>query len=180
MRLVLGLVMIPLLAAAPAAAAADTEKSPALAAELTQLMAGAGLDAVAAVDPETPERFVAVLAFPKVQFLVISAKYPAPTLMLQQIAAKQYKDAYMALQQAGLAEGKFFLQDMGANGLHASGDDGVDVLYENVVKQTLFDGSPDAHKMSKAEYAKRFAAADAVYSRLLGILIAEVKTPRTP
>ena len=52
----------------------------------------------------------------------------------------------------------------------------VDVMYERVVNQTIFDGNPAKQKLSQAAYAEKFAAADANYSRLLDLLIAELKT----
>jgi hypothetical protein len=162
-----------------AASAGRPESSTALAEELTQLLTQRGIDAVAAVDPEAPDRFVAALAFPNVQLLVVSADYPAPELMRRQIAAKQYREAYIALQQSGVADGKVFLQDLGADGLSGADGDGVDVLYENGVNQTIFDGAPERHKLTKPAYQQKLADADALYSGLLTLLINEVKSTTT-
>jgi hypothetical protein len=158
---------------------AQPARSTARAQELTRLLTQRGLDAVATVDPEAPDRFVAALAFPKVQLLVVSAKYPAPELMQQQIAAKEYREAYMALQQSGAADGKVFLQDLGADGLGGVEGDGVDVLYENVVNQLVFDGMPEKHKLTKLAYEQKFADVDTLYSRLLMLLINELKSTTT-
>jgi hypothetical protein len=155
-------------------------RSPALAAELTDLLTQHQLDAVAAADPEAPDRFVAALVFPNVQLLVVSAKYPAPTLILQQIAAKAYRDAYMALQQSGISDGKVFVQDLAADGLRGEDAQGVDVLYENVVNQTLFDGAPEKRKMTKSAYDQKVQASDATYSRMLTLLINQLKGAATP
>lgn len=160
----------------PSRAAAEPSRSTAPAAELTQLLTARGLDAVAAADPSAPDRFVAALVYPKVQLLVVATRYPAPALMLQQIAAKQYHDVYMALQQTGIADGKIFFQDLGTPGL---GGEGVDLLYENVVKQTMFDGAPEKHKMTKQAYDQKVADADALYSRLLTLLVNELKNTTT-
>jgi hypothetical protein len=162
--------------AGPARSTAEPARSTGLAVELTELLTARGLDAIATVDPETPDRFVAALAFPKVQLLVVGSTYPVPALMLQQIAAKQYRDAYIALQQTNVADGKVFFQDLGGDGLRGVE---VDVLYENVVNQTVFDGAPEKHNVTKAAYDQKFAAADALYSRLLTLLIKELKSTTT-
>lgn len=171
------LVVTSVLSAIAAPVPAQASRSTALAAELSDLLAQRGLDAVAAVDPQGPDRFVAALLFPKVQLLVVSAKYPAPALAQQQIASKAYRDVYMGLQQAGATEGKIFFQDLGADGLS---DAAVDILYEDVVKQTVFDGDPEKHNMTKAAYQQKVADADASYSRLLSLLINELKAPKAP
>ena len=57
-----------------------------LATELDSLLTARGLDAIAAADLQAPDRFVAALAFPKAQLLVVDAVYPAPALMRQEIA----------------------------------------------------------------------------------------------
>jgi hypothetical protein len=162
-----------------AAAGAEPARSTGLAVELTELLTARGLDAIATVDPEAPDRFVAALAFPKVQLLVVGSTYPVPAWMLQQIAAKQYRDAYIALQQTNVADGKVFFQDLGGDGLRGVKGDGIDVLYENVVKQTVFDGAPEKHNLTKSAYDQKLAAADTVYSRLLTLLIKELKGATT-
>src|SRR5438128_1500149 len=82
--------------------------SPDLARQLTALAAAQHLDAIAAPDPAAPDRFVAALIFPGSQLLVVSARYPAPALLIQQIGARNYRDVYLAVQQSGLREGKVF------------------------------------------------------------------------
>jgi hypothetical protein len=39
----------------------------------------------------------------------------------------------------------------------------------------MFDGDNDKQKISDAEYAKAFAAADEEYAKILGALLAEAK-----
>jgi hypothetical protein len=153
------------------AAAADSH-SAALATELTELLTKSGLDAVAAVDPDSPDRFVAALAFPDVQLLVVDATFPAPAIAMQQVAAKQYRDLYVALQQTAVARDRIFVHDMGANGLRSEGGD---VVYESDVRQVIFDGAPGQQKLSDAAYRKRFAEDDERYSRMLSLLIDELK-----
>jgi hypothetical protein len=147
-----------------------------LARELTTLMTRQRLGAIAAKDPESPDRFVAALAFPDVQLLVVSARYAAPLVLEDQIGKRQYNDVYAALQRSSVPESKVFFQDLKADGLHAKSDGGVDVMYEHVVHQTIVDGNPAKQKLTAAAYAEKLADADARYSRLLSLLIAEVKS----
>ena len=175
--------IIPIAVAIGMAQAPSTHalRSPALAAELGGLLAQHGLDSVAAADPAAPDRFVAAMAFPTVQMLVVSAKYPSPAILQQQIAAKAYRDVYLALQQSGVADGKIFIQDLHADGLGGTPTD-VDVVYENVVTQTVFDADPQKHGLSQAAYDAKLQAMDAQYSQLLTLLIGELKasTSREP
>ena len=145
-----------------------------LVAELSGLLTARGLDAIAAPDPAASDRFVAALAYPKSQLLVVAATYPAPPLLLQQIAAAKYRDAYLALQQSGSVDGKLFFLDLGYDGLRGGSDD-VNVLYEGASKEMVFDGLPEKHKLTKAAYEKQFATAEAAYSHLLAVLIERLK-----
>jgi hypothetical protein len=150
-----------------------------LAAELGGLLAQRGLDTVAAADPSAPDRFVAAMVFPHVQLLAVDARYPSPSLLQQQIAAKAYRDVYLALQQSGVAEGKIFIQDLHADGL--GGDPGsVDVVYQDVVTQTVFDADPKKHGLSQAAYDAKLQATDAQYSQMLSLLIGELKGTERP
>jgi hypothetical protein len=58
--------------------------------------------------------------------------------------------------------------------------DGVDVLYENVVNQTVFDGMPEKNKLTKSAYEQKLADTVTLYSGLLTMLINEVKSTTTP
>ncbi len=59
-----------------AVAAADSASAP-LAAQLTAAMTSHKLDAIAARDPQAPDRYIAALVFPGSQLLVVAAPYPA-------------------------------------------------------------------------------------------------------
>jgi hypothetical protein len=156
---------------------AQESRSGALARELTTLMSSHKLGAIAAKDPDTPDRFVAALAFPDVQLLVVSARYSVPQVLDEQLAKRQYADVYAALQQSSFPESKVFFHDLKADGLHATADGGVDVMYEQVIHQTIFDGNPAKQNLTRAAYAEKLNAADALYSRLLTLLIAEITAP---
>jgi hypothetical protein len=74
----------------------------------------------------------------------------------------------LALQQSAEADSKFFVQDIGADGLRHDDKQAVDVVYDKIVNQTTFDGDPN-HKAR--DYQKKLSEADARYSRLLQILL---------
>jgi hypothetical protein len=159
-----------LIAAQPLAAAppGDRLESRDLARQLSAVMTGQHLDAIAAKDPQTDGGFVAALLYPGSQLLVVGAKCPAPAYLDSQIQARAFRDAYAALQQSAVADTKLFVQDLGADGLHAADGQPVDVVYDKVVNQSIFDGDP-SHK--DHGYEARLAAADARYSRLLQVLL---------
>ncbi|HEY7288500.1 MAG TPA: hypothetical protein VH583_01595 [Vicinamibacterales bacterium] len=68
--------------------------------------------------------------------------------------------------------------DLGYDGLRG-GADSVDVLYKGATKQMMFDGQPERHKLTRKAYETEFAAAEAAYSRLLTVLINQLKQPGT-
>ena len=118
--------------------------------ELERVMVAAKMDAIAATDPTDADRFVAALLFPDSQLLLVSARYAAPAVLAQQLERREYRDIYMALNGAAIPESKFFVQDMGADGLHREPGETVDVVYEKVVNQTIFNGRPSEGTTAKA------------------------------
>src|ERR1700680_3454586 len=143
--------------------------------ELTALLQQQHLNAVAAKDPTAPDRYVAALFFPDVQLLVVSARYPAPALLQQQLDQKQYQEVYAALQGAGIPDSKRFVQDLKADGLHAKPADAVDIVYEHVTDQMIFDGNPGSHKMTEKAYTEKLVRTDSEYSRVLALLVDQIK-----
>jgi len=139
-----------------------------LARELTGVLTERHLEAFAAKDPDSDSRFVAALFFPGSQLLVVAAKYASPPILEQSLQAKAYRDVYLALQQSAEAQSKFFVQDIGADGLRQDDKQAVDIVYDQIVNQTIFDGDPN-HKIR--DYQKKLSDADARYSRLLQILL---------
>jgi hypothetical protein len=150
--------------------------------ELTHALDGLRLDAIAVADPEEPGRFVAALYIPASQLLVIGAHHPSVDGILHRLTMRQYREVYLDLQGTPTAQDKFFVQDAGADGilsaLPGSGD--VDVLYENGVRQTLFNGDVKAQRLTSAEYDAKLAAADARYARLLKLLTSAVHREAQP
>jgi hypothetical protein len=159
-----------LIIAAPSRAAAEQPRSTALAKQLVTLMAERQLESVAAPDPETPDRFIAAMAYPNVQLLVMAAKYPSPDYLRAQLEQRRYSDVYAALQQ-GVPESKLFFQDLGCDGLPTDKDQSPDIMYERGNVQTIFDGTGEKPKMSRDEYRQKLQEAEAQYSRLLTVLI---------
>jgi hypothetical protein len=153
---------------------APSRASAAIAGELTTLMTAQHLDAIAAPDPEQPDRFVAALLIPNSQLLVVSARYPDAAELLAQVAQKNYRDVYAALQQPVAQPTREFFIDAGCDGLR-SGADAVDVMYEKGTQQTLFDGRWKAQGLSESTYSKKFESAEQEYSSLLSILAASLK-----
>ena len=109
------------------------------------------------------------------QLLVISGHYSAPQLMEPRLAGKQYRDTYMELSGTVTPDTKIFVQDMGEPGLSSKKQDNMYDTWTRAGKVVMFDGDNDKQKMSDAEYAKAFAAADEEYAKILGALLAEAK-----
>ena len=161
----------------PGQGAAQHFLSPEAAPGLVRALDVAGLESIAAADPAEPGTFVAALHVPGGLMLVVSARHPSVEGLTQRIAARQYRDVYLDLQGTPTPQHKFFVQDSGANGISNARSEGggVDVLYEDGVTQTLFNGEPKAQKLTPAQYAARLAAADARYARLLTLLTAAAR-----
>jgi hypothetical protein len=151
-----------------------TLRSGALAKELGAALQQRGLDAVAARDPDESDRFVAALFYPSAQLLVISARYAAPTLLEARLAQKQYREVYLDLGGASIPDSSVLVHDMSADGLCDSRDKSADILYEGNVT-SMFDADWKNHNRSEHEYMQRLFAADERYSRMLELLLAEVK-----
>jgi len=139
---------------------------------LTAVMSTHQQTAIAAKDPDTGE-FVAALFFPGVQLLVVSAQPPASAFLDEQIAAKNFQNVYIALQDPSVRNTRLFFQDLGADGLHADGTT-VDVFYEHG-QQVLFDGQPRKHKLSEKAYRDKFGTADARYARMVDLLLIQAR-----
>ena len=145
-------------------------QSAALVAKVKQLMTDQRLEAIAVPDPAAPDRFVAAMLVPDVQLLVVGGRYPAPDYLKYLIGQRDYRGAYVALQQGAIPDSKLFVQDLGCDGLPASKGSAVDVLYEKGVDQTIFDGQWRKHGLSESAYRTKLHDADTAYSQLLTVL----------
>jgi hypothetical protein len=159
------------------AAAAQEAKSAALAKDLTALLDGAKLTAIAAKDPSDPDAFVAAMYFSGSQLLIVSAKYNPAVLLTAKLANKDYQEIYIDLNSASVPSSRVFIEDLGADGLKMDHPEGT--AFDSIDrggKRTIFDGDwKKEQKLTDEQYAKLFAEADALYSRLLQALIAQAK-----
>jgi len=164
------LLAVVLVGASAAAALAANQSAP-LARDLVAALEAASLDSIAAADPMEEGRFVAALHVPG-QLLVISAKHPSMTAIAQRITAGLYRDVYLDLQGTPTAEGKFFVQDTGEDGIVNAprGQGSIDVVYRDGKTTIVFNGDARAQGMNGAEYDKALDQADADYARALGVL----------
>lgn len=173
MRVILTAVCLSALVYGTSAAQSDSSRSPDLARQLVSAMTSRHLDTIAAADPDEPGRFIAALAFPDVQLLVVSSRHRSVDYLKQQIAKRQFREVYGILQEGADAD-RLFFYDMGCDGLQSGGEN-VDVLYQGKDQQTRFDGNWEAQSLSEAEYTLRLTQAAEKYDRALMVLLDAVK-----
>ena len=169
---VVAALVVAFLTVSAAHAGAQDTMSAALAVELAEVMSAAQLDAVAARDSVGDDRFVAALAFPG-QLLVVSARYEVPLYVIEKIGNGLYRDVYIDLNAASIANTKILITDAGADGLAGSGG-GVD-MYDTGERVLRFDGNPGGQQISRADYDQAFSEADTQYSRMLKALLAQAR-----
>ena len=167
-------VLVGLMLAVSGQAGAQTSMSGPLAAELAETLTAANLGAVAARDAEggDDDRFVAALAFPG-QLLVVSARYEVPIYVVEKIDAEEYREVYIDLNAASIANTKILVTDVGADGLAAGG--GTVDVYDSGSQVLRFDGNPGGQGLSRDAYDEAFTDADEQYSRMLKALLAQVQ-----
>jgi hypothetical protein len=151
--------------------AAEPSRSAAVAKQLTAALAAHKLDAVAAKDPDEPNRFIAALYYPGAQLLVVSARFSVPSAIEAKLAQQQYHDIYLDLQSSAIAKSSMFYEDLNADGLCANRDQPADLLYDGSGAPKVFDADWDKHKLSQKSYEEQYAAADRQYARMLQILL---------
>ena len=171
----LGLVLL-VATLVPAAPLDRPSHSAAIATQLAKALSEQGLDAIAAQDPDEPDRFIAALFFADSQLLVVSARYPSPSLLKARLAQKQYRDVYLDLTGASIANSSTLFHDMNADGLCSRRDQAADIVYDGHNTAKIFDGDWGKHK-SDNTYEQQFLAADQQYSRLLNVLLAQLRGP---
>jgi hypothetical protein len=170
-----GLLLVPSLRAESLASTQAAER-------LVQVLENAGMEAISAPDPQEPGSFVAALYIPGSQLLIVSARHPSSDAVAYRIAAGQHRDVYLDLQGTPTPENKFFVQDANADGIIDArpGSGQVDVLYEDGVRQTLFNRDLRGQQISAAVYDSRLAEADARYARLLTLLASAIEGTQQP
>jgi hypothetical protein len=168
-----GMAMAP--AAVPASARQDVApRSAALAKELVDVLTKQKLTSMATRDPVERDRFIAALIYPG-QLMVVTGRYTVPVLLDEKISFGKFMDVYVELNGAAVPESKVFIEDQFADGLSPSRRQApFDSVVEGDVIR-LFDGNHRKAKMSKDEYNKAFADADAKYAKLLELLLKQAK-----
>jgi hypothetical protein len=93
---------------------------------------------------------------------------------------RRFREVYLDLQGTPTSRDKFFVQDANADGILSAfpGSDDVDVLYQDGVRRTLFNGDIKAQQLTSAEYDAKLVAADARYARLLTLLASAARRSR--
>ena len=164
-----------LLVVSAAPALAQDSKSMPLAKQLASALDAGKMDCIAASDPSSPGTFVAALYFPG-SLLVVSGQYAAPQLLTDRLAKKEYRDVYMDLNGAATAATKVFIQDPGADGLRAKREENQAFDIVDIAgKQTMFNSDWKGQKLSEQDYMKAFSGADDEYSKILTVLLAQLK-----
>lgn len=111
------------------------------------------------------------------QLLVVTAQYEPAVLMDGRLAKKDYREAYTDLNSASKAGTRVFFEDLMANGLQPKREESspFDMYTGADGKLVKFDGDPKAAKLSEEDYAKAYAAAEALYVKAAQALLAEAK-----
>ena len=162
-------------AATPLAAPQGAGKTQALAKELTSLLQQQKLDAIAARLGE--DQFAAVLFFPGVQLLVVSARYVAPVLLNEKIITRQYREVYLDLASASVPDSKLFIEDMQGDGLRPRREDDTpfDIVTKGTAAAFTLDGDHRKKKISEDEYLRTYGDFEGSYEKILIALIAQAK-----
>ncbi|OFW35115.1 MAG: hypothetical protein A3F70_13845 [Acidobacteria bacterium RIFCSPLOWO2_12_FULL_67_14] len=172
-RGVRGLVVASLLILVPALAIAQEAKTATLAAELARLLDARKLDSIAA--KIEGDQYAGALYFPGSQLLAVKARYIVPERMDVQLAGRNYRDVYIDLNSASVANSKTLISDLGVNGLFARRRENQFDTADLSGKSYTFDGDWGKQELSEQEYMKAFQTADGEYAQILEALIAELK-----
>jgi hypothetical protein len=173
------LVSVLALGAVPVMAQGNDSQSRAM--ELAKRLAGNGTQSFAAAMPDDPSRFVAVLHIPGLQLLCISGRYQSPALLRELITKGDYQRVYLDLNSAADREGRFFVEDLGADGLRPDRetDAPFDITWRDASLRTLYNGEWKAQKLSGEEYRKRFESDASDYALALKVLLDAHAATRT-
>jgi hypothetical protein len=154
---------------------AQESKSAALAKELAAALDAAKLTSIAAKGASAEDVFVGALYFPGLQLLAISAKYTAPALLDQRLAARQYREIYVDLNSASDRSSRIIVTDLAVNGLVGDPSNQPPDSYDAAGKSLIFNGEWRDQKLTEEAYFKAFADADEQYARMLSALLAQLK-----
>lgn len=170
------------LSSAALPAQSQTPATAAKAKELASLLQVKKLEAIAGRVPGEAGHFTAALLIPNVQLLVVAALHNRPMDSEYYLYNKDYKSAYMDLNSSSFSTERVVIDDALADGLVAM--PGKNLALDSFVKgssRQVFDGQfadprkKNDKRISQDAYNKLFAEAEQQYTKLLDILIAEVK-----
>jgi hypothetical protein len=175
------MLVVAMIAAGPGIARAQPQSTADLAKELGKRLGGGEARALAAAMPDDPSRFVAALHIPGAQLLVMSATYQAPALLRELILKNDHRQVYMDLNSAGDREGRFFVEDLRVDGLHADREPNqpFDITWRDAVTRTMYNGNWKEQQLSEAEYRARFERDATEYAQMLKVLLAAHATKTT-
>ncbi len=142
--------------------------------QLSQLLGERKLDSFAARIPGTADEFAAVLAFPG-QMIVVWAQFSAPAVLNEKLLRGDYREVYIDLNSASDAATRNMVTDIGADGLGRGVRNQAADAHDAGTRSMRYDGSWREDKMTEQEYVKAHTESDAAYSRILGILLEELK-----
>jgi len=162
---------------APALSFAQESKSAPLAAELTRLLDEQKLDSIAA--RQSGDLYVGALYFSGAQLLVVKGKFGSASRMDHLLDKKDFKEVYMDLSGASDLQTRWFIMDLGANGLRFKREDNQPFDTVDVGgKSYKFDGAWGSKaKITEEEYRKSYATTDEEYAQMLQALITAAKKP---
>lgn len=168
-----------MVAVGPAVASGQDVASAKLATRLAERLGSEGTTAFAASVPGDAARFVAALYIPGVQLLVISATYPTPALLRERIAKGEYRQVYMDLNGAGDRPGRFFVEDLGTDGLRPERERNgpFDITWRDGAQRTMYNGEWREQQFTEDEYRSRFEKDASEYAELLQVLLAAQRPP---
>jgi hypothetical protein len=148
-----------------------------VASELVKELTSRHATVVAVKDPDHPGFYLAASYLPGPQLLAVSAQSTAPEYVDHLLTERKYADVYATLNGASVAQGKLFVQDMRADGLKPARAEGAfDIVYQNVVNTTLFNGDWKQQKMSERAYRDAYQDLEARYARLLSLLLNQLRS----
>jgi hypothetical protein len=155
------------------AAAAQRSETHARATELAKRLTDTGLRFFAVAVPGEESRFVAALHIPKVQLIVIAGNYSAPALLRELLLKGDFQRVYLDLNSAAEREGRFFVEDLGADGLRIDSEENTpfDITWRDGAERILYNGEWKEQKLPDATYRTRFERDAAEYATILQLLL---------
>ena len=169
-----GIALVAVVVLAPAVAMAQDSKSATSVTELVKMLDSMKLDSFS-VKGEAPNEYVGALYFAGSQLLVVSAKFDTPWRADSLLEMKSYRDLYIELNSASLPQTKFFISDLGANGLRFKKDGTAYDTADIAGKAFNFDGDWKKAKITQDEYTKAYSSSDLQYMQMIQALLAGLK-----